>query len=204
MRNLTLIFVFLFSLTSPLSAETLKDQRRLEEEARDDLRFTEPQPSVISEPVLEDSSFIDLSFFQELLSKTYLVRCDAIRPVLILLDEEEVMSGDQAAQIHFLKEKNILPARVAVDFSPEKPLRKGLLAYMFCQALGMKGGIGARIFGMNQRYALNELVFAGVMPEGSKDDVVSGPEFISFFTKAAEYLAQKNEAAKGKILKKDL
>lgn len=204
MRKLALVFVFLFSLTRPLSAETLKDQRRLEEEARVELRPTEPQPSVASEPALEISSSTDLSFFQELLSKKYVIRREAIGPLLILLGEEELFSQDQAAQIRFLKETNILPAKIAQDFSPDKPLRNGLAAYMFCQALKMKGGIGARIFGMNQRYALNELVFTGIMPEGSIDDVVSGPEFIIIFTQAAEHLAQKNEAAKGKILKKDL
>ncbi|KPK97128.1 MAG: hypothetical protein AMJ95_10805 [Omnitrophica WOR_2 bacterium SM23_72] len=198
MRNLILILVFLFFLASPLSAETLRDQRRLEEEARDDLRFTEPQSPVISEPVLEGSSSIDLSFFQELLSKTYVERGDAIRPVLILLDEEEFMSQDQAAQIRLLRERNILPSKVALDFSPEEPLRKGLLAYMFCQALGIKGGVAARTFGMSQRYAMNELVFTGIMKEGSIDDVVSGEEFIIIFTNAVEYLAQENEAAKDK------
>lgn len=201
MRNLILIFVFLVSLTSPLSAETLKGQRRLEEEARDDLRFTEPQPSVISEPVLESSPSPDLAFFQELLLKEYVVRSDVIRPLLILLGEDELLSQEQAAQIRFLQEKKILPAKVAQNFSPEKPLRKGLAAYMFCKALRMKGGIGARIFGMNQRYALNELVFTGIMSEASRDDIVSGPEFIIIFTQATEYLAQKNEAAQGKMSK---
>jgi hypothetical protein len=204
MRKLALVIVFLFLLTHPLSAETLKDQRRLEEEARVELHSTEPQPSVVSEPALEISSSTELSFFQELFSKKYALRQDAIRSVLILLGEEELLSQDQAEQIRFLKEKNILPAKIAQDFSPDKPLRKGLAAYMFCQALKMKGGIGARLFGMNQRYALNELVFTGIMPEASIDDVVSGPEFIIIFTQAAEYLAQKNESVKGRMLKKDL
>ncbi len=201
MSKLALVFVFLFLLTHPLSAETLKDQRRLEEEARGELRSTECQPSVISESAPEISPSSDLAFFQDLFSKKYVKRSEAIRPILILLGEEELLSQDQAEQIRFLKEKNILSVKIAQDFSPEEPFKKGLAAYMFCQTLRMKGGIGARIFGINQRYALNELVFAGMMPEGSMDDIVSGPEFINLFTQAAEYLAQKNEAAKGHSLK---
>ncbi|MFH0826542.1 MAG: hypothetical protein V1923_01440 [Candidatus Omnitrophota bacterium] len=201
MRKPVLVFVFLFSLTHLLSAETLKGQRRLDEEARDELLFTEPQPSVISEPVLESSSSSDLAFFQEVISKQYVVRSDTIRPLLILLGEDELFSQEKAAQLRFLQEKKILPAKVAQNFSPEEPLRKGLTAYMFCKALRMKGGIGARIFGMNERRALNELVFTGIMTEGNQDDLLSGSEFIIIFTQAADYLAQKNEAAKGKVVK---
>ena len=201
MRSLILVFVLFFSSACLVSAETPRDQRRLEEEARDDLRYTEPEPSVVSEPALEAGPSIDLSFFQRLFEKKYLLRRDAIQPILILLNKEDLISQDEEAQIKFLKEENILPPRLAKNFSPGEPLRKGLTAYMFCQALGLKGGIGARIFGMSQRYAMSELAFRGIMPEGSIDKVIRGPEFISFFTRAVEYLAQKNEARKARIQK---
>ena len=79
------------------------------------------------------------------------------------------------------------------SFDPNEPLRKGLAAYMFCKALGIKGGLAARVFGMNERYAMKELIFEEMMYPGDARDIVRGKELIVMVTRSAEYLAQGKE-----------
>ena len=201
MRKAAFLFVFMFALPHLLSARTLKDERRIEEEARQSLRPSETMPSVVTEPAPQTTpSPPELAYFQALLSKKYVLRSDAVRLLLMLLGEES-LSEDRAQQISLLKAKNIIPVKIAVAFSPDEPLRKGLAAYMFCRALGIKGGLNVRLFGMRERYAVQELVFAGIMPQGSVDDIVSGREFISIFTHAVQYQSEKNEALHHQNLK---
>ena len=105
---------------------------------------------------------------------------------------------DLNSQIAFLKENRFLPKKIAQDFKPTEPLRKGLAAYIFYKALGLKGGIIIRVFGSTQRYALKELAYQGIMPSGNVNDIVSGDELISTLTRAANYLSEKIERNKDK------
>jgi hypothetical protein len=194
MRKSTFLIIFLLCLPHVLSARTLKDERRLEEEARQSLHDTETAPSLEGEPAQESAPSQELAYFQALLTKKYALLSDALRPLLILLGDKESFSKDQATQVGLLGERGILPERIASAFLPDEPLRKGLAAQMFCRALGIKGGLGLRLFGMSQRYAMRELVFEGIMPEGSAEDFISGEEFIIIFSNAAQYLSEKNES----------
>jgi len=62
---------------------------------------------------------------------------------------------------------------------------------MFAQAMGIKGGIVLRTFGLSQRYAFKELVYQGIMFPGNVHDVMSGRELIWTLTQAADYMAEK-------------
>jgi hypothetical protein len=192
MRKLILLFILIFSLPLFLTAGTLKDERKIEEEARQSLRPTEAPPYQNKRAVPERAPPLELAYFQELMQKKYVLRSDAIKPLLILMRLDSPVQ-EQAAGINLLKEKNILPADIAAVFSPDEPLRKGLAAYMFCRALGLKGGIWMRFFGRSQRYALKELAFEGIMPDGNINDLLSGKEFVAIFTHAAQFLARKEE-----------
>ena len=68
-----------------------------------------------------------------------------------------------------------------------------LAAYMFYKALGIKGGLCLRLFGVNERYAVKELGFQGIMPSGNVNDIVSGEELVSAFTQATNYITKKKK-----------
>jgi hypothetical protein len=204
MSKFIFILVFLVSLPHLVCAGTLKDERRIEEEARQKLRPTEDRPKVTQQPSAANQpssagwSQSQLLYFQEIMAKKYVLRSDALRSLLMLISQDN-SALDQAGQIKLLKERSIIPPKIASAFASEKPLRKGLAAEMFCRALGIKGGLTLRLFGMNQRYAFNELVFLRIMPQGSQDDIISGREFIALFTKAVEYLSAKIETAQKRV-----
>jgi hypothetical protein len=103
-----------------------------------------------------------------------------------------------SSQVASLKQRNIIPSKITAELSPNQPLSKGLAAYMFCQALNIKGGLLLRLFGMNQRYALKELVFQRIMSPGRVKDTVSGKELIVIFTRAIEYMTKDTDNIQSK------
>jgi hypothetical protein len=199
MKKIILIFLFFLFLSSLLRANTAQDERRLEEEKRKSLSPTEVQLAPQKPTSQQTSSASGSDYFKDLISRRVALRSDVLKVVVVLLGLSDKLQ-DSDAQLHYLNENNILPKNMTAHFDLSQPLRKGLAAYMFCRALEVKGGIWLRIFGTNQRYALKELVFAGIMPEGNVNELLSGQELVEILTRAAEYLAQKIEDAykKGK------
>jgi hypothetical protein len=199
MKGLTFFLVFLL-IPSFCFAASIQGQRKVEEEARQQVRSVESLLPVVVSPQAQENlpvASANLSYFEKLLFQKYTTRSDILCPLIILLGAD-VPAEDQVSRIHLLKEKKILPVKLAAALSPDEPLTKGLASFMFCRALKVKGGLLMRLIGINQRYAFNELVFLNIMPQGSIDDIVTGQELVGIFTNAAEYLADKNSRERGK------
>lgn len=186
------VFIFLFYcifFTSTLIAQTTEEERRIEEEKRQSLRPTETgisEGEITPKPIAP----VEFVYFAELMARKIAFRYDACRTIIILMGMEEKYK-DLGSQIRFLKERHIIPERLEQNFEPMEPLRKGLAAYMFCKVLDIKGGLCLRLFGMNERYALKELVYQKIMASGNVKDIVSGEELISILMRAANYMARK-------------
>jgi hypothetical protein len=190
MKKIGLLLLLLVLTPFLLMAQTAEDKRRIEEEKRESLRPSEVR--ILWEE--REKSYPELTpikrdYFAELLSKRVAFFSDACRVLTVLMGVENQYK-DFDSQIAFFKERNIIPRRIALECNPAEPLCKGLTAYMFCEALGIKGGLWLRLFGMNQRYALRELVFEGIMSPGNINDIVSGKELIFILTQAANYLSR--------------
>ncbi len=71
-----------------------------------------------------------------------------------------------------------------------RPLRRGPTAYMFCKALKVKGGAILSLFGVSERYAVQELAFQGIMSAGNVNDIIAGDELALATMQAADYLAK--------------
>ena len=185
-------------LLPPLAclAQSLQGERRIEEEKRKDLRPTEvaaPAPSTTPPSSLDR---IDQDYLMEFLLRRVTFRRDLCKVMVLLFGvENEYISLD--SQIAFLKESKLLPKRVAEDFRPTEPLRKGLAAYVFYRALDIKGGLIITVLGVNERYALKELSYQGIMSSGNTNDIVSGDELISALTLAARHLSQQQTEKTG-------
>jgi len=189
MRKLIFLFIFCLFLPSPTIAQTARDERWIEEEKRESLRATETEILEEEHKKIPPTDLIGLSYFEDLLSRRVASCSDALKTIIILLGVEDQYKEPES-QISFLNEKNIIPKGIVKDFNPSQPLRKGLAAYMFCKVLKIKGGFWMRIFGLNQRYALKELVYEGIIFPGTVKDIVSGRELILILTKSAEYLTK--------------
>ena len=187
MKRLPFLFLVLILLPSFLMAKTAEDDRRIEEEKRENLRPTETEIFQEEQPSPEPTESIEIDYFKELLSKRVALNSDACKVLVILMGVEEY-TKELDSQITFLRERGIIPERIATGFDSSQPLRKGLAAYMFCQALDIRGGIWMRLFGVNQRYAFRELVFEGIMSPGDVNDIMSGDELILTLTEAVEYM----------------
>ena len=95
---------------------------------------------------------------------------------------------DFAFDLATLREKGIISRAISETAAKDTLLDKGTAAYMFCQALGIKGGMWMRLFGQSQRYCLRELVFEGLMQASGIHELVSGAELVDMFTRAVDYL----------------
>lgn len=186
-------FTILFFLTpSILVAQTTEVDRRIEEEKRISLRATEEPTLNIPAKTPASPYLIEYSYFQDLFSRKVAFRYDICHALVVLMGvSKEYTKLDE--EIDYLERNGIIPKRLVSDFEPNKPLRKGLAAYMFCRALNIKGGLLMRIFSWSQRYALNELVYEDIILPGSTGEIVSGKELILTLTEAASYMSDKTE-----------
>lgn len=198
MKKMLVILVAFIIFPSLLLAQTSEQARRIEEQKRENLRPTEGQTSKVKKKTPPPLDPIDLVYFAELMLKKITYRYDISKAIVILMGVENQFI-DLGSQITFLKNENILPKKFdKKEFDVTKPLRKGLTAYMFCKALKIKGGILLTLFGVNQRYALKELVHQGVMSSGNVKDVVSGEELVLILTRAGIYMAKKQKIKQDK------
>ncbi len=187
--------LIVLSFSSVALSQTPVEARRVEENKRKDLQATEnpkrpgteQPPSTASAPMRP----LDRMYFLELITKRITYHYDLCKMISLLLEKEnEYITLD--AQIMLLKENHFLPRSLEEDFPPQQLLRKGVTAYIFTKALGIKGGWSVRVFGLREHNAINELVYEGIMPAGNARDIVSGEELISIFTQAVNY--RKNNA----------
>lgn len=172
---------------------TLQQDRRLEEEKREELKPTvEPgaPPTVPERAAVQPPVPLPIPelYLAGLIRQRIVFRYDALKAIVVLrgVDEEYI---DLNAQVAYAQAQGFLPKRKAKTFDPMQPLRRGEAAYLFHQALGIKGGVALYLLGPTERYALKELVFQGLLSGGRVNDLLSGDEFVQFVTQAAEYKA---------------
>lgn len=188
MKRFIIFIILLLLLPYSLSAQTLEEKRRIEEGKRGNLHPTEPAVFQAQKVRTEPISPIDLEyFFGELISKRVTYRYDICKALVVLRGvEDDYINLD--SQVAFLKKENLIPKKIESEFNPMEPIRKGLAAYMFCKAMGLRGGINLRLFGIKERYALKELVYEGIMAPGNPGDIMSGEELVSTLMQAIDYM----------------
>ena len=110
-----------------------------------------------------------------------------------LLSRGQFDLRDAAAARDYLVGSKI--ARSGWPTAADAPLTKGRLAYMVCQALGIKGGVTMRLFGPSQRYCLAECQYLELMTGGADYEHVTGGELVSVIDRADQYRQSKGQAA---------
>ena len=132
---------------------------------------------------------IDAKYLEEVVGRQAVTVGDGYELIMYLLDLEGKY-GDAEAQIVFLRENQIAKPST-LEKPPNGLLRRGELAYMLVKALKFRGGLKAAILGMNERFAMEELIYRGIMRKGHGKDLVTGQELVLVMTRAAEHLAQR-------------
>jgi hypothetical protein len=189
MKKIIFVFVLLFLLPHLAGTQSVPESRRTEEEKRDSLKPTEVQISPPQHKPELDQESAEMQFLTGLYSKKVAQFSDAVKITTILLRTYDP-KGDFIFEVAALREKQIISRSISEGLAADAWLSKGTVAYMFCQALGIKGGVWMRLFGVSQRYCLRELVFAGIMQARGVNELVSGAELVDMFIKAVDYLAQ--------------
>lgn len=193
LRHFLLIGGTIFILASPGAGQDTEQERRREEEKRRSLEITETK--VLREEMVPLRKIApERKFFAELIHQKVTFYREGCESIVVLAGLEKKYP-DFLSQNKFLIREGIIPRKLASRLGEDTPLRKGLLAYMLCRTLGIKGGLKARILGLKPRFALEELAFKGIMSEGNVRELVSGKELVVALTQAASY---KLESAKPK------
>ncbi len=192
MKKILGILLIIAVFPSLLMAGITEENRRIEEKKRKSLRPTEGRVIKEKKRVTPSLDPVDLVYLAGLMSKKVAYRYDAYKALTILMRVED-QYFDLGSQVVFLKNKNILPKNLKAELDTTIPLRKGLTAYMFLKALDIKGGVLLRLFGINERYALKELVYQGMMSSGNVKDIVDGDELVSILFQANSYMEKKGE-----------
>ena len=109
---------------------------------------------------------------------------DALRGMLMLLDGEDSCRTFQE-RVEALQQRGIVDG--GWRFEAGRPLTRGKLAYMVCQASGVPGGVILLVGGPNQRYCLREMQYRGLMSDGDMFNKVTGMEFVAVLTRADTY-----------------
>lgn len=114
---------------------------------------------------------------------------DAFELLLTLMQIEELYPGFESRQT-FLHKTAIIPSDW-LSKKPEDPITQGELAYALVKTLRLKGGLKARLLGMNQRFALEELIYQEVMRPGNSQDFITGEELVVIMTRALDLMANR-------------
>ncbi|MBN1869303.1 MAG: hypothetical protein JW847_01830 [Candidatus Omnitrophica bacterium] len=190
MKRALILVVLLLQISSWSWAQSTQDKRRVEEEKRKDLSSSEAYLIEAKEVRPEDLDLEQNAYFSKLLTKEVADVSDAYRVLVILMGLDDRFS-DLDSQIHFLDQEGIIPEKLSREADNAMPLRKGVAAFIFTKAMGIKGGIVLRLFGVNQRYAFKELVHRGIMEPGYVSDVMSGRELVLTLIQAADHMADR-------------
>jgi len=131
----------------------------------------------------------DPDYLNEVVGRGAVSFGDGSELIMYLLQVEEDYVEFET-QMDFL-EKNGLIQKSMLNNTAGEPLRRGELAYMLCRALNLKGGLKARMLGLHKRFAMEELIYRGVMRQGHNLDLVTGQELVVVVTRAAQLLLDR-------------
>ena len=132
----------------------------------------------------------DPDYLTDVVGKTAVQVSDGYELIMILMQIED-RYPDFASRQEFLRKTNLIKEKWSLR-SQTDPLRRGELSYMLVKMLRLNGGLKARLLGMNERFALEELISQGIMREGHPLDLVTGQELVLVMTRAAEFMRARS------------
>jgi hypothetical protein len=125
----------------------------------------------------EDSA----AFLDRVAQGRTLTENDAARGVLMLLDGAD-QRREFGQRVDALRQRGLIGKDWVMV--ADRPVTRGRLAYMVCQACAIRGGVTMMLLGPSERYCLRELVYRQMMAAGPPDVSATGLEFVSVMARA--------------------
>lgn len=135
----------------------------------------------------------DAHFYMLLANKNVATLADAYQAVAMVANADNKLLPVEECRKSLL-ERKIVRADWGEDVNA--PCTKGKLAYMVCQALGIKGGVTMRLVGPTERYCLFECQYLEIMAQGASYQNCTGGELVAVVDRADEYRREKMPGAK--------
>lgn len=163
----------------------------------------------------------DNNVYRDLVDKGVATYEDGCRAISCFVDvPADTMTFEEV--VAELKEKGIIGKRW--KYKAEKPVTRGIMAYMVCRALNIKGGLTMRTInttkrftrlicsklgikgdfglpdiGIGKRYAYLELQNMGLVPAGHKKTFLTGHDLLALMYRIEQYIkAEEKEEEKEK------
>ncbi len=134
-------------------------------------------------PPAEGEVMSDVQFLFDLSKKEYCSTDDAYRGMLYLIDGKDTSKDFEERTARLIMHKVV---KKSWQHSCNEVVSKGKVAYMLVRALGIRGGIMYNITNASARYSLRELVFMGIIKDGTEYSKVSGAEYVGILGRAED------------------
>ncbi len=162
----------------------------------------------------------DKNIYRDLADRGIATYEDGCRAISYFVDvPESTMTFEEL--VLELKKKGIIRRRW--KYKAEKPVTRGIMAYMICRVLNIKGGLTMRAldgierftslirkrlkikddfalpdFGMNKRYAYLEFQHKGLVPAGHKHTYITGHDMLAGLYRVEQYIKAEERKKKQK------
>jgi hypothetical protein len=120
------------------------------------------------------------AFLDRISSEPTVSENDAFRGLLMLVEDEDATETFED-RVRALVDRGMLPPDWSYD--ADRPLTRGRLAYMACQAADVEGGVMMHLVGPTRRYCLREARYLGLMSDGGTYGQVTGMEYLAVLTR---------------------
>ena len=133
-------------------------------------------------------------FYRELFGKKACINQDGLQIVEAFVFGGTGPGGEgEPIGLQALQENGILEASEAEAIVAGDRLRADVFAYWLCRALGLKGGLTARIFGLGPRSAYRECVNLKLIRASGQGRTLSGQDLLSIMARAEDFHRRMKE-----------
>lgn len=91
-------------------------------------------------------------------------------------------------QLDFFEQRGWLPESLR-DENPDTAMQRGTFAAILVRVMNIEGGVIMRVTDRAPRYAYREMVYFGLMPEGSDQMVLDGLDYLGVISDSEDFLA---------------
>ncbi|MEM1165233.1 MAG: hypothetical protein AAGI30_02975 [Planctomycetota bacterium] len=125
-----------------------------------------------------------LDFLGALPERSAITNDEAMHGVLLFANGTDPASSYEE-RVALLKERRWLQS--SFDEPANMYAQRGTVARMLCRALEIDGGLWMHLTGAHPRYANRELIYVGIMNDGSQQQIISGLRFLTILGRAEDY-----------------
>lgn len=104
---------------------------------------------------------------------------------LLLYIEKADLAHNYAERVKLMKYLGMLPD--GFDGKAKEAVTRGTVAVALVKVLEIKGGIILHVVPRSERYATRELVYEGVYPSSTQNQIFSGSEFVGIIGRIEDY-----------------